>query len=256
MEAMDVVRICKNSDVDEKAPIPEEKPKSNLTVRGQVVSLWSIADLARQSLLTGIKIDKMKLNSLRSVNALLQYGCHYQGRGGRRKIAVDIPKMVNHWSEWIVTFSTAHSKANVDEKEFEIDEILAPLLTAPVKQLRQFYKDLTQALKDDDRVPFFVWSMFSAFGEVIIEGAADDEAIIRLKKKLAGEIAEMVEKDVRPDLQKALSGALMWRPKEDLEAIKEDLKAGAKPHVRGRQSCLFLTTKRRGRGQKEHAVML
>lgn len=85
-------------------------------------------------------------------------------------------------------------------------------------------------------MPFFVWSMFSAFGEAVIEGAADDEAIIRLKKKLAGEIAEMVEKDVRPDLQKALAGALMWRPKESLEEIKEDLKAGAKPHVKGRQS--------------------
>lgn len=218
--------------------------------------MWSIADLAKQMALTGIKIDRAKLNSLRGVKALLEYGCYYQNPRGKGKIAVNIPKMIESWKEWIVTFSTAHSKADVDEAEFEIDEILAPLLTAPVRQLRQFYKGLTQALKDDKRVPLFVWSMFSAYGEAIIEGAADDEAIIRLKKKLASEIAEMVEKDVRPDLQKALVGALMWRPSEDLQAIKADLEAGAKPHIKGRQSCLFLTTKRRGRNQKENTVML
>lgn len=167
---------------------------------------------------------------------------------------MDVPKMIQSWKEWIVVFSTAHVKASVDQAEFTIDELLSPLLTAPIKQLRQFYKGLVEALKEDERVPYFVWTMFSVYGEAIIEGSADDEAIIKLKKKLAGDIAEMVESQVHIDIQKALVGALMWRPKEDLVEIKDDLQTGAKPRIKGRQSCLFLTTKRKGK--PERTVML
>jgi hypothetical protein len=249
------VRVCLDADVNEAAE-PKPEPKVRLTVRGQVAEIWSIATMARLQMLNYEKLYGP--NTLSGVWALVRYGADYTGRGGKRRIPVDVPKMIKDWADWIAVYSTAHDKKAVDEIEFNIDALLSPLLTAPVRQVRQFYNGLVKALQEDPRIPFFVWQWFSAWGKVVIEPAENDEAIIRLKKKLASDIADLVEKQevVKLDLHNALVGALQWRSAESLQEIKEDLKAGAKPRIKGRQSCLFLTTKRRGRNQKEHTVML
>jgi len=197
-------------------------------------------------------------NTFRGILALIWYGVTYQGRGGKRRIPVDVKKMIDDWTKWIVVYSTAHDKKDIDETEFRIDELLTPLLTAPIKQLREFWNGLVKAVESEQRIPYTVVAMFKAYNTIEIKEATNDDRIKRLKVKLAGEIAEMVEQSetIQIDLEKALIGALKWRSPENLEEIKNDLEAGAKPRLQGRQSCLFLTTKKRGRNQKEHSVML
>jgi hypothetical protein len=252
------IHFCKTTDVDEAAPVPEEKPKVRHSLRHEVAELWSICTLAQSSFLSG-NLNKVRNHSLSNLKALLDYAVFYgPQRGGKKKIPVDVPKMIEQWTEWIAKFSTAHSKDQVDRVEFQIDELLGPLLVAPIKQIRQFYQGLVDSLEADKRVPFFVWSMFRAWGKVVIDPAEDKEAIIRLKKKLASDIADLVEEHehIYIDYHQAMIGALQWRSPEALTEIKEDLKAGAKPRIKGRQSCLFLATKRRGKNHSEHVVML
>ena len=114
--------------------------------------------------------------------------------------------------------------------------------------LREFWSTLERTLKEDTRVPFFVWRMFEVYGKVAVEGATD-QAIIALKTALAREIAELVEHDVQPDIVEALTGALQWRDPETLEQVRDAVKAGERPRIRGKESCLF-------RGAGGHEVML
>ena len=167
---------------------------------------------------------------------------------------MDVPKMIADWTGVIVILSTAHDKQAIDDAEFKMDELLAPLLAAPVADLRAFHEGLMSALRSDERVPFFIWTTFNAWGRTVLEKAEARPQRRRLRKKLANEIADMVEEDVRPDISKAIAGALMWRPPDVLKEVKADLEAGAKPKLKGRESCLFLSTKRRGR--PENLVML
>lgn len=48
---------------------------------------------------------------------------------------------------------------------------------------------------------------------MVLKDAKDGE-VKTLKTKLAREIADLVEKDVRPDIGKAIAGALQWRSPE------------------------------------------
>ena len=153
---------------------------------------------------------------------------------------MDIPQMVSRWVETLTILSTAHDKAALDHAEYGLDELMAPLLTAPVAQLRQFYTDLVHALKVDARIPIFLWGMFEAWGEIKV-AQAPDQGIRELKTTLANEIAELVEKDVQPDIMSAIAGALQWRDPATLENIREAVKSGEKPRLRGKESCLFLT---------------
>jgi hypothetical protein len=152
---------------------------------------------------------------------------------------MDIDAMVQGWHQVVLALATAHDKDGVDHAEFAIEELMAPLLTAPVRQLRAFWTQLETALKNDPRVPFFVWRMFEAYGEVVVKNAKD-QAIIELKTALAREIAEMVEKDVQPDIGEAITQALKWRHPETLTEIRDALQSGEKPKLKGRESCLFL----------------
>jgi len=83
---------------------------------------------------------------------------------------------------------------------------------------------------------------------------APDEGVKRLKNKLAGEIAELVEEDIKDQIPQAIKRALRWRDPATLEAIKDKIESGtAKPKLRGRESCLFLEA---GRGKSKVSVML
>lgn len=152
---------------------------------------------------------------------------------------MDVANMVARWVPIIRGLATAHDKAPLDQCEFEMEEHLNPLLTAPVKQIRQFYEQLVIALKADSSIPFFVWAWFESWGEVILKHAPDGE-VKDLKSALAAEIATMVEAQVQPDLRQAIAAALQWRSPESLERVKAAVATGGKARMVGRESCLFL----------------
>ena len=106
-------------------------------------------------------------------------------------------------------------------------------------QVREFFDRLCTALRTDPSIPLFVHAMFDAYNEGVVK-KAPDQAVKELKTALATEIADLVEKDVQPDIKRAIAGALMWRPEESLVKVRDAVKAGAKPRVTGRESCLFL----------------
>lgn len=152
---------------------------------------------------------------------------------------MDVEDMISKWVPIIRGLSTAHDKAPLDQCEFEMDRHLTPLLTAPVKQIRAFCTGLCAALEADKTIPFFVWAWFKSWEQVVIQKAPDG-GIKSLKSKLAGEIAEMVEQQVQPDLKSAIVGALQWRSEESLERVKGVVEKGGKARMVGRESCLFL----------------
>jgi hypothetical protein len=198
---------------------------------------------------------KFQVKKFREIDSLMHDGTTVTW-SRKPRTPMDVPKMVADWKAVAVVLATAHTKDEVDKAEFKMDELLTPLLGAPIAELREFYTGLTEALRADPRVPFFLWSTFNGWGKIVIDKCEAKPDLKRLRKKLANEIAEMVDEDVRKDIVTAISGALQWRDPESLEEIKGDLQAGAKPRLKGRESCLFLTTKRPGRNQKEHVVML
>jgi hypothetical protein len=170
----------------------------------------------------------------------------------RAKPMKDIDGLVKKWIDAIVGMCLAHDKDDYDAHDAKADELLGPLLTAPVKDVRAFYKKLQESMRADKRVPFLVFMGFEAWGEVAVKDAPD-EGIKRLKNKLAGEIADLVEEPIKDQIPEAIKRALRWRDPETLEAVKETLKSGKKPKLVGRQSCLFLEA---GRGKKKVSVML
>ena len=173
----------------------------------------------------------------RSMRTFMLYALQHPAR--RRRLSMDIPAMIQGWHTAIYRLSTGHSKDDIDAADFALDELMSPLLAAPVAQLRQFYFGLAASLKNDPAVPWFVWATFEAYGEVIVK-TAPDQAVKELKVMLAREIAELVDRDVQPDIVAAITGALQWRDPETLEKVRDAVKNGEKPRLRGRQSCLFL----------------
>lgn len=173
------------------------------------------------------------------------------------RIEMNVQKLVDKWMEIIPAMCLAHDKDVADEYEARTDELLTPILAAPIRQCREFVAKLREAMIADQRVPYVVWAAFDVWQMNFAK--APDEGVKRLKKKLAGEIVDMVEEDVRPDLRKAMVRALMWRDPGALEEIKEATvelqKRGGKVRAIGRESCLFLQVPQ-GRGKKRKAIML
>lgn len=196
------------------------------------------------------RVQKVCLGTVRMV---LMYACQHPARS--RRTPVDVPDMVRRWIPIIRGLARAHDKSSVDRCEFAMDDHLLPLMSAPVRQIREFYQQLATALEADPTIPFFVWSAVKAWGIVILHHAPDEE-VKELKTALAREIADMVEKDVQPDLGAAIVGALQWRSEKSLEAIRDGVKGGAKPRLRGRESCLFLEVVPTGADEPLASVML
>lgn len=230
------------------APLPPERKRERPDLRESILCLWDVCQMA--------KSWRAGFTKIKNLETLMYYGLEVWSR--RKKMPIDVPALVAEWKRIIVVLCTAHTKDEIDKAEYQMDELLTPILKAPVAQLREFYGQLRDALKEDERIPFFIWSMFNAWGAVMVDEASDVSKAKALRKKLASEIAEMVEPTIKPDITAAVVGALMWRNPETLEEIKSDLKAGATPRLRGRESCLFLvTTKGRGAKARElHTVML
>ena len=156
---------------------------------------------------------------------------------------MDVDALVAEWKVVVVGLAIAHDKDEADRYEAAIEKCLMPILSAPIKQVREFYPKLLKALKDDPKVPFLVWRGYEIWVDQILS-KAPDEGIKQLKTELAREITEMVEQDVKDQIPDALIRALQWRSAETLEQVKktveEEKAAGRKPRLRGRESCLFL----------------
>lgn len=207
-------------------------------------------------------MDALQLNGLgihpdgpvaraRNLGIILRYAL--DGHHSRkRRTPVDVKTLVDKWIEAIVGMCLAHDKAGFDANDAKADELLGPLLAAPVKQLREFYHALVERMNADSRVPWLVKMAYEAWGEVMVKNAPD-EGVKRLKKKLAGDIAELVEGPVADQLPNAIKRALQWRDEKELVEVKEALQEGAKPKLVGRQSCLFLECRR---GKKKVSVMI
>lgn len=208
-----------------------------LSARDIVLSIWGVVQFGKRIALSPDETGEIGKWSWQSLQSWIAYALENWSR--KRKTPMDVELMVKRWVPIIRGLSAAHSKDELDRCEFEAEEHLAPLLVAPVAQLRDFYGRLCEALRRDRRIPWFVCASFDAWHEVILKKAPDGE-VRELRTKLAAEVAELVERDVQPDLRAALIGALQWRAPEDLEKIKATVKAGAKPRLQGRESCLFL----------------
>lgn len=174
---------------------------------------------------------------------------------GKRKVPMDVQDLVSKWVDAIAGMCLAHDKNDYDKNDRKADELLTPLMAAPIAQIREFYHELLAKMKTDKRVPFLVWISYEAWGEAVIKNAPD-EGIKRLKRKLANDITELVEGAVEDQFPEAIKRALMWRDEETLKEVKAALDGGAKPKIVGRQSCLFLDCKSAGRGKKKVSVMI
>jgi len=210
-------------------------------VREAVICFWDVVNLGREMSLRSWADGEPKvrgqLSRVFEVRSWVAYGCERPST--RRRTPMDVDAMVQRWVPIIRGLSTAHSKDELDRCEFEMETDLGPLLAAPVKQLREFYSSLVSVLKGDPKIPLFVWSAFDAWHEVIVKKAPDG-AVLELKKELAQEVADLVEADVRPDIGKAIAGALQWRSPEQLTTVRDAVRRGAKPRLVGKESCLFL----------------
>jgi hypothetical protein len=232
--------VCTTSDTDDGI--------GGLTgvfdVRAGVMTIWSNVQLA-QSLVMHYKggdperplsVRNSKLN-IDGMRMFLMYCVEHPGR--RRRKPVDVNDMIEKWLPIIRGLATGHDKATVDQCEFDSEEHLLPLTSAPVAQLRDFYRQLCDRLEADPTIPFFVWRSFRTWGDVILD-KLPDKGVKQLRGDLAKRVADLVEKDITPDLNAALTGALQWRDAETLQKIETAVKAGARPRMVGRESCLFL----------------
>jgi hypothetical protein len=175
-----------------------------------------------------------------------------QKRAVKGSKKVDIDKLVEKWKSTVVKLAIAHDRDEFDEAESSIEDLLTPILTAPIKQIREFVARLVAELKADKQVPMVVWGMFEAWAKVFID-PAEDQGIKRLKTRLARDIADLVEEDVKPQLMEAMVRALRWRSPEKLREIKQAVQQGGKVKVRGKESCLFMSVHD---GQKKVAEVM
>lgn len=175
----------------------------------------------------------------------LCYGMKHSARTRRKPVNVD--EHVEKWFTAIRGLVLSHTREELQKHDFGLDEILRPMLRAPLKQLKELYAKLLQKMKEDPEIPYFVWTSLETYGESFLVGAPDD-GVVKLKAGLARQIARMVEADVEPQLSTAIVNALKWRDPENLEELRDVLKTEQgkpaskrqKASLVGRQSCLFL----------------
>ncbi len=153
------------------------------------------------------------------LGSIIWYGDKYPHTGRNKRIAMDIDAMVAQWRKMIVGLALAHDKDEADRHEATVDECLTPILTAPIAQVRELGVKLLATLKADPQVPFLVWRSYEVWVERMV-ASAPDEGVKDLKMKLAREISDMVEQDVKDQLPEAIVRAMQWRSPETLDKFK------------------------------------
>ncbi len=171
--------------------------------------------------------------------SLLAFGCEHPSR--RKRTPVDVQKMVDAWVPLVKKLATAHDIDEKDAASSQLDELLLPIIAAPVAQIREFYRNLAKQLKSDPDIPWAVWRLWEFWGTTVLD-RIDKEEVAGLKTEIAKRIAERAEAAIpREDWVTSMIGALQWRSPEKLQEIETALEAGVKPKVRGKESCLFLS---------------
>jgi hypothetical protein len=252
---MSATHICKARDIDDSPQnMPRRRSKFTMKIRDAVLTAPEFVVMATEH------ADWTK-KAIDELGIYCRYASTRPSRGIRRT-PMNINEMSEKWETLIVGLATAHDKIERDKWEHDIDDYLMPILSAPVKQLREFFTLLVKRLKENKSVPFFVWRSLEVWQEQIVKSAPDQE-VKELKIALARQIADLVEEDVKRDIGEAVVGALMWRDQKTLKEIKKTLvdskKEGepatvsTKTRAVGRQSCLFLVVEHKG---QEQTVML
>ena len=180
------------------------------------------------------------VHNINELGCLCWYACKEPSR--KKKILMDLNDIVPKWKKVVVGLATAHDKDEADRFEASVEDMLTPLLAAPVSQIRDFSKKLLLELKEDRAVPFLVWRAFEIWVDQM-ELAPDGE-VKELKRDLAQQIVDMVEQDAKEQLPDAMVRALMWRSPQTLEKVKDVVEkekaSGNRTRLKGRESCLFL----------------
>lgn len=238
------IRVCKASDVREDQILSAEEDLG-LVLDDAERDYGSARDL----MLSSYEVPRFFYKTtgaaklLASHGALLNYWHHHPHTGRRKRPRMDIDALVARWKPVIVGLATAHDKDEADRFESQLNECLSPILTAPIRDVREFARRLVTALKEDPAVPFLVWRAYEIWVSEFVAKAGDGD-LITLKADIAQEIAALVEEDLKPQLSTALVHALQWRSPEKLQQVKavaEQEKAAGRPaRLRGRESCLFL----------------
>lgn len=240
------IHICNDNEIDETITDEEFESIFNQKVRHAILSAPEFAiGLTESKVAGGDYIEKFC--------CIIYYACVCHKGQGHIKIMVKNPKeLLDTWEKLIVGLATSHSKDERDQHEHDIDDALSPILSAPVRQIRDMFGALVDRLKANPVVPFYTWRSIEMWYEKVVL-PAKAERIITLKTKLATEISRMVEEDVKADIGEAIIGALMWRDPKELKEMKdilvEDSKTDkpaqvkVKREISGRQSCIFLNVK-------------
>lgn len=243
------VFVCSNADVrEDECCVSQGEIGDAMRDAGMEVAPGLIDRGARNLVMDSYQIGRFFYSlgppsKMRSYGILLQYWHQHPHTGRKRRPRMDIDAMVALWKPVIVGLATAHDKDEADRYERQLDACLSPILTAPIRDVRMFAGRLMTAMKDDKAVPFLVWRAFEVWVKEFVEKAPDGE-LGTLKTEIAGEIAQMVEADLQPQLSTALVHALQWRSAKKLEEVKEvvvrEKAEGRKPRLKGRESCLFM----------------
>lgn len=248
------IHSCTQADISEGKPKKKRRPLFGMKLRDAVLT-------APEWVIGMNELADWTKKALDDISAYCWYACLYPSRG-RKKNLMDVKKMAADWKALIVGLATSHDRIERDKWEHDIDDVLTPILSAPVKQIREFFSLLVKSMKEDKTVPFYVWRSLEIWEEKIVKNAEDDD-VKKLKLKLAKEVADLVEEDVKRDIGEAVVGALMWRDPGTLRRIKKTIteakatdtpaKVTTKTRTVGRQSCLFLVVEHNG---EEQTVML
>ena len=218
---------------------PEQATKIGKVFAGGYDTVASAVIDSREILTLSIWPLILKMQFGDKLLGWLAYSFEHPGHG-RRKEPMDVQEMVGKWIPLVKQLALAH---DVDEKDLAsstLDDLLREVITAPVKQIREFYRELTAALKKDKTVPWALWKLFNFWGENVLNNLETEQEKV-LRGELAQQIAERsMEQIPVKDWVDSMIGSLMWRSPEKLEQIKASLDEGHKPRVRGKESCLFL----------------
>ncbi len=254
--------ICKADELDldyeeaKEDQLPVEEKMENVFrtirdwggIRSQVMDSYRVGEIF-------YKLDAPHKKFYDYPPPLLAYACNRPTR--KRRYPVNVDDMVNKWAAAIPKFALAHDKDEYDATEAGVDELLSPMLAAPVKQIREFFEKLVLRLKADKNVPMIIWKTYETWHDHVIRPAPDED-IKLLKEDMAREIVDLVDPqqpDIQADIREAMIRALMWRSAERMQEVKdavvEGKKKGVRPRIVGRESCLFLEVERDGKEPAE-----
>ncbi len=83
------------------------------------------------------------------LGCLVGHALRIGSAGYKKRIPVNVNKMVKKWKEAVVGLCMAHGKDEADRFEASSEEYLMPILSAPIRQIREFAPKLLEVLKSD-----------------------------------------------------------------------------------------------------------